>query len=317
MINSLFKDSHITQSLWHPKNGIYPSQSDSNRSNTKYKSEQRVYFGASENSSVGKSVTKPVEISFSGLAPSKGAEAVGKAAEKVAEKGKEESKFVQRIGKIIDNSPRIKKFLKNDKFKKFLTYADDNQVTFGAAFALILTGLFRPLAIIATPSSKKNVDDKKYAAAQSISSGLIGLAFAIVFSNPISDAVSKVFDEDKKVKDKYRTAEFVTDKKSLAAFKVDKNLVLAEAEKAARDGAIDLSKNTYKQMGDLIPAIPKAIFTVAIIPIILKHVFGLEKHKNKDKDKVANSQKSDATLNFESKKTPRKTVSQKVQGGVK
>lgn len=294
MINSLSKDSHMTQSFCY---SINSGNSQSDYHSSKYKSQRSVYFGALENSSVGKSVNRPVEISFNGLPVSE-----------VASIGKKEL-------------TRFEKLLKHKYFKDFLLYADKSQVTFGAAFALILTGLLRPVAIMLTPSSKKNIDDKKYAAAQSISSGLIGLGFAVLFSNPISAAVGKIFDEDKNVPDKYRISDFIKNEESFNLFGQDETkakkaakIALTEAEKA-KASATNLAKDTFKQIGDLIPAIPKAIFTIAIIPIILKTVFGLEKHKHKNK--AEQSAHDNLTLNFQSSTTPQKKVFNNFAGGVK
>lgn len=300
MINSLSKDSHMTQSLCYSINSGN-SQSDCHQS--KLKSHRSVYYSALDNSSVGKSVNRPVEISFNGSPAFIVPGTVEKTVEKVAEKAKKEGFLERWVDEKINRSDRIKNFLiKNGKFKTFLNFADDNQVTFNAAFALILTGLFRPVAIMLTPSSKKNVDDKKYASAQSIASGLIGLAVAIVFSNPISAAVGKIFDENK-----------ISGKRNLEKYITNPNV--RELFKNNDATHTKLAKDTFKQMGDLIPAIPKAIFTIAIIPIILKTVFGLEKHKHKDK--AEQSVHDNLTLNFQSSVTPQKKVFNNFAGGVK
>lgn len=287
MINSLIKDSHITQSLRHSQK-LYSHKRGAD------KNEGREYSSATVNNNIGKSVKKPAEISFSGFLSLK---KTGK-----VNKGPFLDEFLNKDG--------VKKFLKNGNFKKFLLYADKDQVTFGAAFALILTGIFRPLAIMFTPSSKKNVDDKKYASAQSISSGLIGLGCAFLFSNPISTAVAKVFDEDKKT-GKCRMKEFIKDPKTFELFNIPQNI--SDEERIAKAGAKTLAKDTFKQMGDLIPAIPKAIFTIAIIPVVLKYVFGLEKKKSTKE--VANNQDG-SSLSFKNSSLPQRKAFQNFTGGI-
>lgn len=150
---------------------------------------------------------------------------------------------------------KLSKFYTSDKVKKVLEFAADKQLIFDAAFALLLTCILRPASIMVLPS-KKNQDDQKYAAAHSIASGVIGFAISNIVFTPISNAI-------KKIKENPRL--FITDEKSYLFKDEDKYLKTA--------------KIYLDRLPDIVGAIPKGILTIALIPPILKYVFGMEKKK--------------------------------------
>ncbi len=140
--------------------------------------------------------------------------------------------------------------------------------------ALILAGVFRPAAIMTLPGDKKNLKDKMYAAAQAISSGVIGFIFSTILMYPLGQGVKKFKTAVKAVngndlgKLSAKTVQRLKD-----IYKVS-NLKDLEASKAF--------KNTTKilDMGPDVFAfgILKACLTIAMIPPILKY-FGWEKSK--------------------------------------
>lgn len=155
----------------------------------------------------------------------------------------------------------------NPHLNRFLALAEGNNVAFGATFALILTGIFRPASIMALPGDKKNNDDKKYAAAHSIASGVIGYIVATLVSKPISDAMNKVLKDPE---------QYVKGEKG--------HLDFNKAITYASDLKTNNAANTWISRGvDVLMAIPKACITIALIPPILKYVFGWEKKKHADK----------------------------------
>lgn len=154
-------------------------------------------------------------------------------------------------------------FYKSDKVKWMLENATDKQLIFDAAFALILTCIFRPASIVVLPS-KKNKDDQKYAAAHSIASGIIGFAISNIVFTPISNAI-------KKIKDK--PTDFIKDKKLL---EIDKGKTILNKT----------AKNYIDRLPDILGSVPKGILTIALIPPILKYCFGWEKKKPQDKSKT-------------------------------
>lgn len=149
------------------------------------------------------------------------------------------------------------KLFTSETLRKFFIMADNSQSVFGALFALILTGIFRPATIMALPGQKKNKDDKKYAAAHSVASGLIGYGIALIISSPIAKAMKKLEDEPDKFLTKY-TVRYLRKK-----------------------GAVNTAKKYVNILHEVILAFPRAAITIALIPPILKHVFGYELKKNK------------------------------------
>ena len=86
---------------------------------------------------------------------------------------------------------RLWKFLNNKTLEKFISMADASQTIFDAVFALGITCVLRPAAIMAQ-SNEKNREKNKKAASHSISSGLIGYGFAVALFSPIKKGLNKL-----------------------------------------------------------------------------------------------------------------------------
>lgn len=258
MINSLFKDSHITQSLRH--SNFYDLQSRE-KCREKNNETRREYYSVAQNSNQGIIVKKPAEINFSGLSS---------------------ANITEKVPKIYTSKA----------VKKFLAMAADSQAVFDATFAIGLTCILRPAAILVTPGDKKNKDDNKYAAAHSIASGLIAYGISVIISKPIADAMKKIAKEP----DKFLKAPNVQYLKEGKAFTAAKNYV-------------NLIPNA------LISPL-RATITIALIPIILKYVFGLEKKKHDNKD-IGTPIDNYALINFESTDQVNKKSLQGFMGGTK
>ncbi|MBD5401758.1 hypothetical protein HDR58_02995 [bacterium] len=190
---------------------------------------------------------------------------------------------------------------------KVLTLCDKHTVIAQNLVALVLAAGFRPIAIMSLPG-KKDKEDKIYASGHSIASGLIGFGFSSIVMYPLGEAVSKT---KKKITDVARAIELskkpVAD---LAKEELDKINNLKE-----KYGVSDLKelenhpwfkkfKDTFsvKKLEDLesskafenvvktlnmapdvfIFGVAKAMLTIALIPPILKYVFGIEKGKKKE-----------------------------------
>lgn len=184
------------------------------------------------------------------------------------------------------------KFYKSPVLKKALGFADEQQLVFGAAYALFLTCVMRPLSIMLFPS-KKNQDDQKYASAHSIASGLIGFAISTVVFTPVSSGIKKFTKNPEK---------FIKDKG---------NYLLKDKK------AMSSSKVYLDRLPDIITAVPKGILTIALIPPIMKYVFKMEK-KGTGADKKATSNQAKC-LNFNCQRPLKKGKDPfaKVKGGNK
>lgn len=322
MINSLFKDSHITQSLCHPQ--FYSGRGAG-------KNERQEYSNATLNNSIEKSINKPADkVSFRGLSnvklansdslrilnvkakqylgqsanPQSIKELIAGAVESIRkpktdveqniksflESAKQDIVvFIKKAEEFVtaDNSKNPLKenifvsevdstmgsaikglaiieenkkgfFTSNKYVKHFFKLAAESEPLFNATFSIGLACILRPASIMTLPSDKKNNDDKKYAAAHSIAAGVISYLIALAIFNPIADAVKNVI---KNPKDYLGNSKLIGDNKALSA------------------------AGTYlKMIPETILAAPRAMITIALIPPILKYVFGWEKKKPQQKE---------------------------------
>ncbi len=185
-------------------------------------------------------------------------------------------------------------------FNKFLTYTNDHNVATSALVALGLAGVMRPATILALPG-KKDKEDKIYASGHSMASAILGFVASVIVTSPLDGAVKKIFGSDGYLKDK--DGNIIKGKDGKPRIFSKKLFELAEKEKAleakanARDAAgkiIDKAaraaykgvkrhraalETLVKNIPDFVIAIPRSILTIALIPPILKYVFGVEKKK--------------------------------------
>ncbi len=100
------------------------------------------------------------------------------------------TKYLNIAADKLAGSNFVKSLVQNRKFNKFIKGSLENPGLYEALIAVVVTCTLRPLAIMFTPGSK--VEDKQYAAAQSISSGLSGLGFAYAVYKPIEAALDNI-----------------------------------------------------------------------------------------------------------------------------
>lgn len=188
---------------------------------------------------------------------------------------------------------KMEKLYKNPKTHKVLKFIEEQQLIFGAAYAILLTCFLRPASIMALPSDKKNKDDKIYASAHSVASGIIGFALSNVLFYPLNEGVNRL----KKNPDKF--------------FKD------AKWDKLKNENIRKVGMTYLERLPDVVFAIPKGILTVALIPLILKHGFGYEKKKAEPKAKTIPLSENYQLLNFKSATDKNSIVSDNVAGGAK
>lgn len=190
------------------------------------------------------------------------------------------------------NSEKAQNFYRSDKLHSVLKFAKKQQLVFSAAYCLLLTCVLRPAAIVLSPS-KKNKEDQIYASAHSIASGVIGFGISTVLFYPIGRAIDKLGKEHPEFVEKFGKC-------------------LKENSYLKEEAAYKTAKKFIDRAPDIITGIPKGILTIALIPPILKHVFGIEKKKPNQKQNI-NQQPNVvdySLLNF------RSAYNNKINGGV-
>ena len=181
------------------------------------------------------------------------------------------------------------KILSSKTFGKLLDYAEANPIPCNAFFSLVLAGMLRPATIMALPDKDgKNKKDKLNAAAHAVASGGIGFVFSSVIMKPFDDAMKKVKDNPAKFLGK-GAEKYLGDLKAKGLTKTAK---FRNVEKLMKMGP------------DIIIGIPRSIITIALIPPILKYVFGIDPKKETKKEQppvqqenVNNIQISQVALN--------------------
>ncbi len=181
-------------------------------------------------------------------------------------------------------------------FDKFLRYAHAHNIGCSALMAFLLAGIVRPATIMSLPGKKDtDKEDKIYASGHSIASGIIGFAFSTVITTPLDQALKKIFEDAKgklpipkggipEGEDRSKYTKFnmgILNKKylRLAELKNKAADAATEAEKKAIKQQISALELSIKNIPEWIIAVPRSMLTIALIPLVLKYVFGLEKKK--------------------------------------
>jgi len=157
--------------------------------------------------------------------------------------------------------------LKNRYFLKGLEKISEHGTSFLAGTSLVMSLTVRPLAIMTTPDTEK--ENKQYAASNSICSGLMKFVMVEAVALPLENAVKNI---DK-------TPEKYLKKLSIARLTDNKN-VLSESK------SYKLLTQIIKLSAGFLTAIPKSIFTVALIPLIMDNLF--RKNKRHRENLVSN-----------------------------
>jgi len=155
------------------------------------------------------------------------------------------------------------KILNSKTFGSILDYAEAHPISCNALFSLVLAGMLRPATIMALPGNDKSKEDKRNAAAHSVASGIIGFISATIIMSPFDAAMKKV---------KSDPAKFLGISK-----KAESYLGNLKAKGLAKTAKFKNVETLMKMGPDIIIGIPRSIITIALIPPILKYVFGIEK----------------------------------------
>ncbi len=160
------------------------------------------------------------------------------------------------------------KILSSKTFGNILEYAEGHPVSCNALFSLVIAGMLRPATILSLPG--KGEEDKKKkldAAAHAVASGAIGFLFATIIMSPFDSAMKKLKNNPAKFLGK-KAEEYLGNLKEKGLTKTKK---FRNVEKLIKMGP------------DILIGIPRSIITIALIPPILKYVFGINPKKKEQK----------------------------------
>ena len=140
------------------------------------------------------------------------------------------------------------RFLKNKRVLKTLEKVSEHGTSFSAGTALVMSLTVRPAAIASTPDTEK--ENKQYAIANSIGSGLMKFAMVEAVAIPVEKAVKNIDSNPEK---------FL------------KNSTIEKLGKNSR--SYKLITQTLKLGTGFLTAIPKSVLTIALIPVIMDNLF--------------------------------------------
>lgn len=161
-------------------------------------------------------------------------------------------------------TPSMKGFWNNKAVLKGLETISEHGTSFVALTTLAMSAGVRPLAINATPNVKK--ENKQYATTNSIASGLVKFALVEALAIPIENAVKQIDKSPEKFLNE-KTIKFLQ----------------GSAKTLAESKDYKFITQILKMGTNLISAIPKAMITVAIIPVLMDLIFKNKKDNKKQK----------------------------------
>ncbi len=155
--------------------------------------------------------------------------------------------------KINPNSITTR-ILKNKRVLKTLENISEHGTSFSAGTALLMSLTVRPAAIASTPDTEK--ENKQYAIANSIGSGLMKFAMVEAVAIPVENAVKNIDTN------------------------AGKFLKVSTIEKLGKNSkSYNLITQVIKLGTGFLTAVPKSFLTIALIPVIMDNLFFRKKRK--------------------------------------
>ncbi len=177
-----------------------------------------------------------------------------------------------QVNSLSPNNPNFTGALNNKFLLKGLEKISEHGMTVGAGTSLVMSLGVRPLAIQATPDVEK--ENKQYAIANSICSGVIKFGMVEALALPIENAVKKIDQNPRKyLKNSPKT--FV------------------------KSRSYELGTQIMKLGTGLVTAIPKSMLTLALIPVIMDKIFNIR--PNDKKTEMPAEPPADKNLSFKGK----------------
>ena len=169
-----------------------------------------------------------------------------------------------QVNKISRDNSNFTGLLNNKILLKGLEKVSEHGTSFAAGTSLAMSLTVRPFAINATPDVEK--ENKQYAIANSIGSGIIKFGIVEAVALPIENAVKNI----DKNPEKYLKPQTI------------KNLQ-ETSKKLVESKSYKLSTQIMKLSTGFITAIPKSMLTIALIPVIMDKLFNIRKNHKKQK----------------------------------
>lgn len=170
-----------------------------------------------------------------------------------------------QVNKVSRNAVNFTGIMNNRVLLKGLEKISEHGTSFAAGTSLVMSLTVRPAAIFAAPDVEK--ENKQYACANSICSGLIKFGMIEAIALPVENAVKKI----DKNPEKYLKPETVKSLQGTAD-----NLIKSKSYKF---GAQLLKLGT-----GFLTAVPKSMLTIAMIPFIMDKLFHLKKPEAKENE---------------------------------
>ena len=149
----------------------------------------------------------------------------------------------------------------NKTFKKGLEFAAENGALFSAATIFGCSVGVRPLSIWMTPHVDK--ENKKVLCAKSIASSFAGYLMMFGISKPVANSIKKI----DKNPEKYLSSKTVQNLKE-------------ESKTLQYSKAYTFATQMFKLGLGVVTAVPKALLTVAGLPVVMKKVFPQKQETN-------------------------------------
>ena len=161
------------------------------------------------------------------------------------------------------------RILGSKAFDKILTMAEESPIVCNSLFALGLAGILRPATLIAM-GGKKDKEDNIYASGHAVSSGIIGFISSIILTTPLNKMVDRIKNAD--------NPELYLKEKTVKLLGLDAAKDAKAVKAIMKEGTLFKNMQNIVKLGSgIIIGVPQAMITIALIPPILKYVFGIEK----------------------------------------
>jgi len=168
------------------------------------------------------------------------------------------------IQKISNTSINFtSRIFKNKIVLKTLEGISKHPTSFAAGASLLMSLAVRPLAIYSTPDVEK--ENKQYAMADSISSGLMKFAIVEAVALPVENAVRKIDENPEKFLKKFTIKH------------------LNQGQNQALSRSYKFITQMIKLGAGFLTAVPKSVLTVALIPVFMDKLFKIRKEKPQHK----------------------------------